>query len=182
MQLHRKLLLVTAITCASAAPAAAQQPAPAAAYQNNSGVMVGFGIGLANAMPSCEGCESELSFGFDFNLGGFLNPRLAIMYDVGAWADSENEVTLVLSSNTVAAQYWVAPQVWIKGGAGLSLLQVSFDGESDSESGLALTGAAGYEVMQNGNFAMDLSGRLSILDFDGGSFTMFHALLGFRWK
>jgi hypothetical protein len=175
---HARIPVLAALIIAATAGPAAAQGDPA--FQTHRGVMVGFGVGLASA--DCDNCDAEVSVGLDFHIGGFLNPRLALMYDVGIWADSENDVTLVLSSNTFAAQYWVAPRVWIKGGAGLSLIQVQFDGGDDSESGLAITGAAGYEVMQSNNFNIDLSGRLSLLDFDGGSFTVFHALVGFRWK
>jgi hypothetical protein len=36
--------------------------------------------------------------------------------------------------------------------------------------------------MQSGNFALDLSGRASALDFDGGEFQTYGLLIGARWK
>lgn len=150
-------------------------------YQHHRGVMVGFGFGFSTA--SCnQNCDSVTSLGFDFHLGGFLNPRLALMYDGASWADSENGVTGVLASNTAAIQYWAGPRAWLKGGLGLSQARVSDSTGSASETGFGMTGAAGYELTQSGGFAMDVSGRLSNLDFEGITFTLFAAALGARWK
>lgn len=154
--------------------------AAAGPYAAHEGFMIGFGFGFAAA--TCDDCETQTAFGFDFSIGGFVNPQVALMYDVGGWLDSENGATLLLATNTFACQYWVAPNVWIKGGIGLSQARVAFDGDSDSEFGLGLAAAAGVEVMQNGGFALDLSGRLSALDFDNGSIQTFSLVLGARWK
>ena len=95
--------------------------------------MVGFGLGFSTA--SCDqDCRSVTSLGLDFNLGGFLNPRLALMYDAASWADSDQGATFVLAVNTVAVQYWLSPRGWIKGGAGISQARISGNGGSDSES------------------------------------------------
>ena len=122
------------------------------------------------------------SLGLDFNLGGFLNPRLALMYDAASWADSDQGATFVLAVNTVAVQYWLSPRGWLKGGAGLSQARISGNGGSDSESGFGMTGAGGYELTHSGAFAMDVSGRLSMLSFEGISFTLFNVVIGARWK
>lgn len=182
-----KIILAFAILAApllAVSPAHAQNPnqgPDATAFRHHQGFMIGFGLGVSVA--SCDGCQDETSVGLDFNVGGFINPRLAIMYDVAAWVDSEDDATLILAANTVAAQYWVAPAVWIKGGIGISQVELSYDGEEiASDNGIALTAAAGYEVMSRGKFAIDLSGRLSLLDFDGGSVKLLNIAAGFRWK
>ena len=146
--------------------------------------MVGFGIGGGNASPDCDGCDSESAYAFDFNLGGFASSRLALMYDVSGWVDSEDGLTLVLAANTFAGQYWVAPKVWLKGGLGFSQAQFSGDFAPDSEYGVAFTAGAGFEVMQSENFVIDLSGRLNILSFDEPvpTFTVLNFTVGVRWK
>jgi hypothetical protein len=42
---------------------------------------------LGAAVVSCDGCDSDTSLGFDFMAGAFINPRLALMYDVAAYMD-----------------------------------------------------------------------------------------------
>ena len=187
------LVLVAQPAFAQAPPPAQPPPPPGGGYggyaqpqgpfAHHSGVMVGFGFGVGAV--SCDGCESSAEIAFDFSLGGFLNPQLALMWDYGGLVNSEDGVSAVLASHTVAAQYWVAPQAWIKGGIGVSQAYVSIDGfGSDSEFGFAVLGAAGYEVMTSGNFVLDLSGRVSLLDFDEVSepLVMFSGVFGVRWR
>jgi len=160
------------------APAAAQGP-----FGHHSGVMVGVGIGMGSV--SCDGCEtSEIEVAFDFHLGGFVSPQLAIMWDYGGLVDSEGDLTAVLASHTAAAQYWVAPKVWIKGGLGVAQAYVSFGSESDSEFGVAGLVGGGYDIMQSNNFVLDVSARLSFLDFDelNTNLTMITGIIGARWR
>jgi len=152
-----------------------------AGYAHNQGVMVGFGLGAGTT--SCDNCgDSEGGLAFDFNLGGFLNPRTAVMYDLSGWYDSQGDSSLTLSTHTLAVQYWLSPVFWLKGGAGLAQASVSFSGSSDSRSGVGITGGAGFEGMQNNNFAIDLSGRINRLSIDSADFTSLNAVVGVRWK
>jgi len=105
------------------------------------------------------------------------------MYDAAALIDAESGVVAAIGTNTLAAQYWISPVAWVKGGIGLSTLAASGDGDSFSRRGLGLTGGAGYEVVHRGNFAIDISGRLSIADFsDSPAVTILSAVVGVRWK
>lgn len=143
-------------------------------YEYNSGFMIGLGLG--SGLVSCEDCDSESGLSYDINVGGFLNPRLAVMLDFSAWDHSDFDLTL--SNTTVAAQYWLGPKWWIKGGLGVSTVS----NEYDSETGVGLTSGVGLEVMQSGSFALDVSARLNVFDFDEQTFTGLHGLLGVRWK
>ena len=156
------------------------------------GFMIGFSLGAGAQFADCDGCESQEGFAFDFSIGGFLNPNLALMYDVNAVMNFEEfggeRFILTNSANTFAAQFWVGPQFWLKGGAGFGRFFVSGDGiDAESEVGVALTGAAGYEFSVSGNFAMDLQLRLAPVfyhdDFTDEAITVTNVsiLVGFNW-
>jgi len=149
------------------------------------GITVGIGLGVGTV--TCDGCsDSSTEVAFDFHIGGFINPRLAIVYDVGGLVDSENGTTAVLATNTIAAQYWVAPRIWVKGGLGASQIRVSNDFGSDSEFGFGATVSGGYEIIPatHSSFALDVNARLSHLDFDelSQSAQMFMVVVGARWR
>jgi hypothetical protein len=61
----------------------------------------------------------------------------------------------------LAGQFWLLPQLWIKGGLGFAHLEVDdqFFTE-DFGTGVALMGAAGIELFSAPNFALELQGRL----------------------
>lgn len=121
----------------------------------------------------CSNC-SDVSFQIAGHIGGFIGPRLALMGEVqgnaqtlsvGAFGDTE---TLVQSALMIAAQYWLTPQFWIKGGIGFANLRVDWsaygdgivDESSRPENGLALLGAAGFELMSARDFSVDIQGRI----------------------
>jgi hypothetical protein len=168
-------------------PPGAYQPPPAYGapddpFAHHRGLMVGFGLGLTSV--SCNNCDSSTEAGFDFQLGGFITPVLALMWDYGGYVDSQDIGTFVLASHTAAAQFWVAPKIWVRGGAGLSQAYLSTDLGDDSEYGLAIAAAAGYEVMESQNFVIDLSARAALLDFDRLTqrLEMVSAIVGARWR
>lgn len=150
------------------------------AYAHHHGVTVGIGAGVSSAKRACADCSVEIAGGFDFFIGGFLRPRLALVYDVSAWLDRVEGFTVALGANTVAAQYWLRPDVWIKAGVGLAQYRVgAFE---SAVFGIAGTGAAGLELAETENFAYDVSTRVNVMQIeDAGALTV--ALnLGARWK
>ncbi len=63
-----------------------------------------------------------------------------------------------------ALQFWVNDVFWLKGMVGFGTVRFSYDdyyyyGGSVSESAFAVGGAAGFEIMQSHNFALDLQFR-----------------------
>ena len=93
-------------------------------------------------------------------------------------------VTLTNSVFTGALQYWVADQFWIKGGLGAGTIDLSdnYAGATfSSESAFAVTGAAGLEVFQWFNFALDLQFRLAHVAYSGGGANNIAFMVGFNW-
>jgi hypothetical protein len=122
-----------------------------------------------------------------------LSPRFALLFEVQGNAQTIEEnaygaASLVQATAMIAGQYWLTPQLWIKGGIGGSSLSVSYDDgySSDSENideGMALMGAVGYELLSARNFSIDLQGRLisgSYESFDQ-NVTSATVGVGFNW-
>jgi hypothetical protein len=89
----------------------------------------------------------------------------------------------------IAAQYWLTPQFWIKGGIGLANITVDhnyFDGTGYTEAGsngVAIMGALGFEIFSARRMSIDLQGRLTEGSFDGVSdhITCANIGIGINW-
>ncbi|MGE0551277.1 MAG: hypothetical protein AB7O24_22210 [Kofleriaceae bacterium] len=137
-------------------------------------VMWGINIGLGGMHDrggdiECDNCAySTLSGQAAGHIGGMLNPRLGLMAELQGnlqqleyGVSSDEDVFLTQSALMFAAQYWVMPQLWIKGGIGFAHLQIS-DAVfvEDVDNGMALMGAIGFEVFSARRMSVDLQGRL----------------------
>lgn len=160
----------------------APQPIPGGFHNREGRLAWGFGFGLGymndnGSAVTCQGCDAQpVTAAFDFHIGGMVSPRLAILFELQANGqqialDPTTDVTLVQTLAMGAVQYWVTPQFWVKGGIGVANLQendnvngVTYTPPSD---GLALLGAAGFELMSARFFALDLQGRLSSGSYNG---------------
>jgi hypothetical protein len=162
---------------------AAQPPTYYPGPPERSGFLIGFSLGGGEMIATdCEGCDSLAGLGFDFSIGGFINPRLAIMYDAFAVLHPEDDVVLTNGTNTAAVQYWVTPQLWIKGGIGFSQIRLSDGGgEIAAEYGVGATAGVGFEVISSRTFALDIAGRVSHGTFDGGGVSNGAVLVGVHW-
>ena len=62
----------------------------------------------------------------------------------------------------IAGQYWVTPQLWIKGGIGFAQLQRRrlLRHRTTSTTAASSWARVGYEVISARNFAVDLQGRM----------------------
>ncbi len=178
------------------------QPAPATAggFHDRTGRMaLGFSVGLGGMQVgdddvTCASCDYEPIAGeFDFHIGGMLSPRFALLFEVQGNAQTVEEnnygaTSLVQATAMVAGQYWLTPQLWVKGGIGAASLSYSYDDgyEAQSENideGMAIMGGVGYEVLSARNFSIDLQGRLvsgSYESFDQ-SVTAGTVGVGFNW-
>lgn len=177
-------------------------PSPTSQYpggfHNRSGrVIFGGNVGLGGMEDNggdieCVNCSS-LAGQIAFHLGGFVGPRLALMGEAQGnfqtlSSDQFTGETAVLSHGALmlAAQYWLTPQLWIKGGVGFSTLQVDYsyygDGIIDEstvpENGFALMGAVGFELLSARRFSVDLQGRLLNGSYDGGSYHLTAGSIG----
>jgi hypothetical protein len=168
-------------------PGYGPQPPVYAPAPERQGFLIGFGIGGGEiAATDCDGCESLGGFAFDFQVGGFISPRMAIMYDAFGVLRSENNLVWINGVNTAAIQYWVTPQLWLKGGLGFSQVRVDDGfGNSDAEYGFGGQLGVGFEVISSARFALDLSAKVSHGTFKDGGQTVglsnAAVLVGFHW-
>jgi hypothetical protein len=118
---------------------------------------------------------STIAGGASGHIGGFVGPRLALMAEIQGNAvtlssDGYDDITLVQSALMGAAQYWITPQFWIKGGIGFASLDLDDSYYNDSahiDGGMALMGGLGFELLSAQRFSVDLQGRLLAGSYDG---------------
>jgi hypothetical protein len=147
-------------------------------FHNRMGrIAFGFSLGLGGMSDkggdiNCANCDySPLAGEASLHIGGFVGPRLALMAELQGniqtlAVSATQDTNLVQSALMGAAQYWLTPQLWIKGGIGFANLQIQSADDfgvfaaSRPENGLAIMGAAGFELFSARNFSVDLQGRL----------------------
>lgn len=177
-----------------------QPTSVAGGFHDRAGRMaLGFSLGLGGMQVgdddvTCVNCDYDPIAGeFDFHIGGMLSPRFALLFEVQGNAQTVEEnfygaTSLVQATAMVAGQYWLTPQLWVKGGIGGASLSYSYDDGYDSQSenideGMALMGGVGYELLSARNFSIDLQGRLvsgSYESFDQ-NVTSGTVGVGFNW-
>jgi hypothetical protein len=141
----------------------------------------------------CTNCDyNPLSGMIEGHIGGFIGPRLALLGEVqvnGQTVSSDSSgdtTTLIQSTLMIAAQYWITPQLWIKGGIGFANLRLErsyygdgiVDESSIPENGMALMGAVGFELLSARYFSIDLQGRLINGAYKGIDNTVTGATIG----
>jgi len=196
-------LLVAAGT-ASAQPGYGPPPPPPPGYgyyppppTERYGLALGFGLDIGGMdtdsnLSSCRGCDYDpAAVGLDFHIGGMINPMMAGLFELwfmGQAIDATGANVLTQTMLMGALQYWLTPQFWIKGGIGFAGLQIQYDdgyayGEEDLGTGLALMGAAGFEILHSTQFAIDLQLRLGSGSYDGIDEQVNTAMfgIGFNW-
>jgi hypothetical protein len=131
------------------------------------------GLGFTHIAPDGFDSQTETGLsGLNFQLGGFINPNLALSVRVSgtSFTPEGSDTTLVSGLLGVNAQYWVAPKIFVGGGAGIGILTCEEEG-CDPETGPALNARAGYEVLQWTASALNISLELSPGFYDGGNVT-----------
>ena len=103
---------------------------------------MGVGLGVGNTtIEQCSNCRGTGgNLAMDFQVGGFIHPRLAIMLDISGFSKTERDTfldeygypyTAEYRSSAflaaVAAQVWVMPGLWIRGGVGPSNFRLHSD-------------------------------------------------------
>lgn len=175
-----KSLLVLAVLCTPALASAQRYhggggtTAPGGFHNREGRLTWGFGIGLGgmhdggSTITSCRNCDVQPFAGeVDGHIGGMLSPRFGLMFEGQVNAQTihsdffGDDTVLSQGAAMIAGQYWLLPQLWIKGGLGIANLQVddSFVTE-DFGNGGALMGAIGVELFSANNFALELQGRI----------------------
>lgn len=151
-------------------------------FHNRQGrMMFGGSLGLGGMSDrggdiECINCDYGTVAGMgSLHLGGFLGPRVALMAEVQAniqtlATDGFDDTQLVQSALMGAVQYWITPQLWIKGGLGFANIQVEdtyYGTVGPPKNGLAIMGAVGFELLSAPYFSIDLQGRLLNGSYDG---------------
>lgn len=142
----------------------------------------------------CTNCDyNPVSGMVEGHIGGFIGPRLALLgqvqvngQTVSSNAANGDTTTLVQSTLMIAAQFWVTPQLWIKGGLGFANLRLErsyygdgiVDESSIPENGMAVMGAVGYELLSARFFSIDLHGTLINGAYKGIDNTVTGATIG----
>lgn len=205
-----KQLLVAAFVLAAPAVASAQPggggygpaPQPPSPYHQRGGTpMFGFSIGLGSlqaennpANTTCANCDyNPIGVEVDGHIGGMLTERFALMLELQANGQTVDDsvygsTTLTQVTAMIAGQYWVTPQLWVKGGIGAAHLAFNYDDaygsfEEPIDDGGAILAAVGYEILSSRAFAIDLQGRVIVGGYDGidDRITAATVGLGFNW-
>ncbi len=168
-------------------------------YYWRHGLALGFGIGVGAMNDSsgpldCATCRYEpFAGGFDFHIGGMLNPRLALLFELAITnqqigSTAYEDISLYQAMVLIAAQYWLLPRLWIKGGIGLAHLSEVYDDgyaalDSDVADGGAILGAVGYELLSAPHFALDANLRLGLGSYDAIQDNVGSVIVGvaFNW-
>jgi len=173
-------------------------PSPAwaqgAAQSESVALVGGLSYGAANTLFSPEGFEvvtgpagtravpgHERGVGKLAFFGTTITRRVAIMFETdytGAGASGFSSRHM-----TVGARYRPGSRVWLGGGAGWGSLRHQADSNSEAlglEHGLALSAAAGFEVLHWKLFALDLQARVSTATYGQLRVTRTAILLGYE--
>lgn len=151
------------------------------AFPMRNGLTLGMSLGIGDMSAEsgpieCFDCSyNPGAVAFDFHIGGMLNPRLALLFELwfaGKTLDSVGNELLLQTMAMAAAQTWVTPRLWLKGGLGLAHLSYSYDDgyyadEEPIADGVAVMGAVGYDILVGPRFALDLQLRLGVGSYDG---------------
>ena len=133
------------------------------------GGSIGLGAMADNGsnVTACGNCNyNPLAVELDGHIGGFIGPRFALMGEgqINAqtvYSDYYGDTVLSMNTLMIAGQYWLTPQLWLKGGIGIAGLYADNRYQIwDFGVGGAIMGAIGFEIMSARNFALDLQGRL----------------------
>ncbi len=141
------------------------------------GLSLGFGgMSVGDQTVMCNNCTTNpAAVAVSGHIGGVLSPQFALMLELQVntqTVDEQNYDTIFLTQSAamIAAQYWISPRLWLKGGLGfakLSNTSSNTDAELVIDNGGAALLGAGYELLSNRNFAIDLQGRFIVGSYDG---------------
>jgi hypothetical protein len=188
-----------------------------AAAQTRAGLMGGASLGLGSLAFSgtspdpavnivYRGDDPSIDLAVNLYLGGRLNPRTALLFELALGAGGTDAVNGDLrvgsrritfagseTTNTAlvyagAVQYWVLSKFWVRGGLGVGLLDSDIFIESvdltitlDKGAGFAVLGAAGVDLARMGNFALDAQFHVTSFSIEGLRTTAPTVQVGFTW-
>jgi hypothetical protein len=139
-------------------------PAWAGHPQARKGLWFGVGGGFGSAQGTCDGCDrgerDAGTTGF-LKVGGTLNKRVLLGFELNLWARQEDDVTLSLynASATVTFYPRESSGFFVKGGLGSAFVDREVGTGSSKEtlnlgSGLGLLAGAGYDLRVGRNISI----------------------------
>lgn len=153
-------------------------------FHNRAGhIIFGVGGGLGfmhddgSGITDCTNCDFKPWAGeVDLHIGGMLTPRFGLMFEAQANFQTihsdvfDGDTTITQGAGMLAGQFWILPQLWIKGGLGFANLHVDDTFVTqDVGNGLAVMGAVGVELFSARNFALEVQGRLIEGTYNSGN-------------
>jgi hypothetical protein len=149
-------------------------PLPGGFHNRMGRIMSGVSIGIGgmhddgSGVTDCGSCDyNPVAVEADAHIGGMISPRFALMAEVqlnGQTVSSnfiDGDTILTQEALMIAGQFWITPQLWVKGGIGFAHLDAQDDYyDYDYGGGGAIMGAVGFEVLSARTFAVDLQGRI----------------------
>jgi hypothetical protein len=151
--------------------------------QTRQGFWVGGGMGYGSLGLGCTGCvDVGRTGGLSgyAKLGGTLRPNILLGVEMNGWTKSEGGATITMG-NFSGAAYWypMATQgLFIKGGAGYSVLAVDDGFSNANDSGFGLLGGVGYDIRVGRNLSITPVANWFRGGFDGGSANVLQVGMG----
>jgi len=142
--------------------------------QTRQGLWIGGGMGYGSLGLSCDGCgdvDREGGLSGYAKVGGTLRQNILLGVEFNGWTKSELGATVTMG-NMSGAAYWypMATQgLFIKAGAGYSILSVEDDFGDANDSGLGVLAGVGYDVRVGRKLSITPVANWFRGGFDGGS-------------
>jgi hypothetical protein len=169
-----RIPLVLAIVCFTAGTAAAQRP------QTREGFWISGGLGYGSLDLSCgEGCRSDRESGTTalLAMGGTRSRGLLIGGELEGWVKEVDGVDISFGHISGVVYWYPRPETgfFVKGGAGVAGLNVDAGPLGDeSDNGLALHGAVGYDVRLGTNLSLTPAAGIFWSSLDPGNANVLH--------
>jgi len=147
--------------------------------QTRQGFWIGGGLGYGSL--GCEGCGDRTGAPSGYlKLGGTLRQNILLGVETNGWTKSEAGVRLTMG-NISGAVYWypmTTNGLFVKGGAGYSVMDADTGFGTGSTSGFGMLGGVGYDVRVGRNLSVTPVANWFRGSFDGGSANVLQFGLG----
>jgi hypothetical protein len=142
--------------------------------QTRQGFWVGGGMGYGSLGQSCSGCGDigrEGGISGYAKLGGTLRQNILLGVEMNGWTKSEGGGRVTMGNMSGAAYWYPMPTqgLFLKAGAGYSVLSVDDGVSTADDSGFGLLGGVGYDLRVGRNLSITPVANWFRGAFDGGS-------------
>jgi hypothetical protein len=150
--------------------------------QTREGFWINFGFGIGSL--GCDDCDDRVNgTTAHLRMGGTLSQRLLLGGEVNAWAKEEAGVTLSVAHVVPVLIFYPDANggFYLKGGLGLTAVELDVGAISGEENGIGLILGLGYDARVGRNFALTPFFDIAVSQLDGGSLNRYSFGLGFTW-